>query len=45
MAEVVSKKPKRPKCQMKITLKSGLCQGPREGDNRAKGEELTAWTM
>lgn len=44
VAEVVSKRPEGPKRQMKITPKTGLCQGPREGGKRAKGEEPTGWT-
>lgn len=37
MAEVVSKRPERPRRHMKITLKSGLCQGPKEGGQEGKG--------
>lgn len=38
MAEVVSKRPERPRRHMKLTLKSGLCQGPREGGQGQEGE-------
>lgn len=45
MAEVFSKRLERPKHQMKIILKIVLCEGPRKGDKRAKGEEFTDWTI
>lgn len=38
MAKVVSKRPERPRRHTKLTLKSGLCQGPREGGQGQEGE-------
>ena len=42
---MVSKRPERPKCQMKITPRTSLYRGHRAGDERAKGEDPTHWTV